>query len=127
MIVVRFLLPPWRQKKPEQDDLQDFLTGRQKWLPPKPKKLKPEDYIGEYKWFHKEPNPFIESSKRDKHPNAWEDLINSQLVVTTATGAELELIRTHFQNIPWIITQRKKCEWVGDFAKFIALNFDFRK
>lgn len=88
-----------------------------------PEPLKPEDYIGEYEWSFKEENPFI---YRKKGSHSWEDLVNSTTVVTKADGPELELIRTHFQNIPWVINRRGTCEWTGEFAKFIALNFDFK-
>lgn len=85
--------------------------------------LKPEDYVGEYEWSFKDKNPFI-YGKKGRNP--WEELVNAQTVVVKADGAELELIRTHFQNIPWVINRRGICEWTGEFAKFIALNFDFK-
>lgn len=136
MIIVRFILPQSalnrRQttKKHKNGGLMDIYErlAAGEWVPPEP--LKPEDYTAIYKWYHDEPNPFIESvNKKANKENryAWEDLVNADRVVTRAYGPELELIRTHFQNIPWVINQRNECEWTGETAKFIALNFDFKK
>ncbi len=99
-------------------------------LPPYVKSESPKKATAVYEWTYEKPNPFIISrgkkyNKDSQH--AWTDLVNSDRVITMVSGPELELIKTHFQNIPWVISQRSACDWTGEMAKFIALNFDFRK
>jgi hypothetical protein len=134
MIEVRFILDKATQKKrtkvpeeplPDEKSLMDVFAMMHRGEFPQPKPLKPEDYTAVYTWKHGEPNPFVVDKTKNKFDNPWVELVNSPMVVVKASGAELNLIRTHFQNIPWVINSRKQCEWVGEMAKFIALNFTF--
>lgn len=78
------------------------------------------------------PNPFREElegkveRKANKDPTPFAFMLNSEQILVSASGAELELIRTHMTNVPWCIkSSTNKVIWMGDHAKFIALNFDF--
>lgn len=70
--------------------------------------------------------PAQDSKKDASDIDAFSFLLNGDQIMVVASGPELDLIRTHMSNIPWVIkSSRNSVIWMGDHAKFIALNFNF--
>lgn len=80
-------------------------------------------------WNLGEENPFIESMNGNYKLKSGEEmppfdfLLNADNVFVCASGKELDIIRTHINNIPFPIHSKNIVMWTGDIAKFIACNF----